>query len=115
MVIPLIFDISGGELIVILLFVLLFFGSKGIPDVARTMGRTLRQLRDATADVQREIEKGAADVKRGYADQRKVFQIEPPEHTSSIRSPSPSTQRPDEPAAPSAETADPSPSEGSGV
>ena len=79
MCVPLIFDIGGGELLVILLFVLLFFGSKGIPDVARTMGRTLRQLRDATADVQREIEKGASDVKKGFEEQRKAFRIEAPE------------------------------------
>lgn len=79
MCVPLIFDIGGGELLVIMLFVLLFFGSKGIPDVARTMGRTLRQLRDATADVQREIEKGASDVKKGFEEQRKTFRIEPPE------------------------------------
>lgn len=65
MAIPLLFDISGGELLVILLFALLFFGSKGIPDIARTMGRTMRQLRDATDDVRREINKGAQEVKRG--------------------------------------------------
>ena len=75
-------DVSGGELIVVLLFVLLFFGSKGVPDVARTMGRTLRQLRDASADVQREIEKGASDVKKGFEEQKKAFRIEPPEHTT---------------------------------
>lgn len=75
-------DVSGGELLVVLLFVLLFFGSKGVPDVARTMGRALRQVRDATADVQREIEKGASDVKKGFEEQRKTFRIEPPEHAS---------------------------------
>ena len=68
-------DVSGGELLVVLLFVLLFFGSKGVPDVARTMGRALRQFRDATADVQREIEKGASDVKKGFEEQRKTFRI----------------------------------------
>ncbi len=72
-------DVSGGELLVVLLFVLLFFGSKGVPDVARTMGRALRQFRDASAEVQREIEKGAREVKKGYEEQRKAFRIEPPE------------------------------------
>ena len=76
-------DVSGGELLVVLLFVLLFFGSKGVPDVARTMGRALRQFRDATADVQREIEKGASDGKKGFEEQRKTFRIEPPEHAAS--------------------------------
>lgn len=54
----LLLDVSGGELLVVLLFVLLFFGSKGVPEVARTMGRALRQFRDASAEVQRETKKG---------------------------------------------------------
>ena len=78
-------DVSGGELLVILLFVLLFFGSKGVPEVARTMGRALRQFRDASAEVQREIEKGAGEVKKGFEEQRKSFRIEPPEHASPQR------------------------------
>ncbi|MBK9422427.1 MAG: twin-arginine translocase TatA/TatE family subunit [Flavobacteriales bacterium] len=82
MAVLLFLDVSGGELLVVLLFVLLFFGSKGVPDVARTMGRAMRQLRDATADVQREIEKGASDVKKGYEQQRQVFRIEPPENAA---------------------------------
>ena len=80
-------DVSGGELLVVLLFVLLFFGSKGVPDVARTMGRAMRQLRDATADVQREIEKGASEVKKGYEQQKQVFRIEPPEHVKVPKGP----------------------------
>jgi sec-independent protein translocase protein TatA len=74
MVIPLLFSISGGELVMVLLFVLLFFGSKGIPDVARTMGRLLRQVRDASQEVQREIHKGASEVRREVEDQRRSFQ-----------------------------------------
>jgi sec-independent protein translocase protein TatA len=58
------FDISGGEIFMILLVSLIFFGSKGIPDVARTLGRTMRQVRDAGQDVQREIRKGASDIKK---------------------------------------------------
>ncbi len=84
-------DVSGGELLVVLLFVLLFFGSKGIPDVARTMGRALRQFRDASAEVQREIEKGASDVKKGFEEQRKTFRIEPPEHAAQQNSVGPLT------------------------
>jgi TatA/E family protein of Tat protein translocase len=72
----LIFDISGGELLVVLLFILLFFGSKGIPDIARTMGRTMRQLRDATNEVQREIQKGATEVKQGFEAQRRELKLD---------------------------------------
>ncbi|MGV3636197.1 MAG: Sec-independent protein translocase subunit TatA/TatB [Flavobacteriales bacterium] len=72
--IPLLFDISGGELMVIMLFALLFFGSKGIPDLARTMGRTMRQVRDASNEVQREIQRGANEVSRAVSEQRRTFQ-----------------------------------------
>ncbi len=71
---PLIFDISGGELLVVLTFALLFFGSKGIPDLARTLGRTMRQVRDASNEVQREIQKGAHDMQRTVSEQRREFQ-----------------------------------------
>ncbi|MCB9169925.1 MAG: twin-arginine translocase TatA/TatE family subunit [Flavobacteriales bacterium] len=85
----LLFDISGGELMVILLFVLLFFGSKGIPDVARTMGRAMRQLRDATDDVQREIRKGAADIQKGLDDRPRPSRTrtDTPEGTRPVQPP----------------------------
>lgn len=73
-------DISGGEIMVILMLVLLFFGSKGIPDIARTLGRTMRQLRDASNQVQREIQKETNVVKRGFDQQKAQFRIEEPEH-----------------------------------
>lgn len=89
----LIFDISGGELMLILVVVLMFFGSKGLPGIARTLGRTMRQVRDASAEVQREIQRGANDVKQGYEEQRRSFIPENPLPQS----------RPQPPAAPPAE------------
>lgn len=69
MAVVLLFDVSGGELLLVLLFVLMFFGAKGIPDIARTMGRAVRQMRDASDSVQREIQRGANDVRRGMDNQ----------------------------------------------
>ncbi|MBP6311830.1 MAG: twin-arginine translocase TatA/TatE family subunit [Flavobacteriales bacterium] len=98
---PLIFDISGGELIIVLLFVLLFFGAKGIPDIARTMGRALRQVRDASNEVQREINKGASEVRRTVEDQRKVFNADPPAQPKVHEIPlPPDPEKPDPHAAP---------------
>lgn len=57
----LLFDVSGGEFLVILLVVLMFFGSKNIPDLARGLGKGYRQLRDATNSIKREIQTGAKD------------------------------------------------------
>ncbi|MCO5261119.1 MAG: twin-arginine translocase TatA/TatE family subunit [Crocinitomicaceae bacterium] len=50
-------DVSGSEVLVILLFILIFFGSKSIPGIARTLGRTMRQVKDATSEIQKEIKK----------------------------------------------------------
>jgi len=39
----------------------LFFGSKSIPKIARSLGRGLRQLRDASQQIQEDIKSAAFD------------------------------------------------------
>jgi len=56
------FNFGGGEIIVVLLVVLLFFGSKKIPELARGLGRGMREFKDATSGVQREIEDSMREV-----------------------------------------------------
>jgi sec-independent protein translocase protein TatA len=53
------FGIGGGELIFIMFIVLMLFGSDKIPDIARTMGKAMAQLKNATNDIKSEIKKGA--------------------------------------------------------
>jgi|TARA_B100001059_G_C17248132_1_gene292952 sec-independent protein translocase protein TatA len=53
--------ISSGELIFVFIVVLLFFGSKSIPKIARTLGRGMRQIKDATQEIQNDIKKSAFD------------------------------------------------------
>jgi len=55
---------STGEIILILFVYLLFFGAKGIPSLAQTMGKAMYQFRNAAKDVQDEIMKGATDIKK---------------------------------------------------
>lgn len=57
-------DIAGSEILLILVFVLIFFGSKSIPGLAKTLGRAIRQVKDASADIQNEIKKSGADIKK---------------------------------------------------
>ncbi len=57
-------DIAGSEIVLILVFILIFFGAKSIPGIARTMGRTMRQIRDASQDMQNEIRKSGVDIKK---------------------------------------------------
>lgn len=57
-------DVAGSEILLILLFILIFFGSKSIPGIAKTMGRTIRQIQDATSDIQNEIKKSTSEYKK---------------------------------------------------
>lgn len=56
-------DIGTGEVILVLVFILIFFGSKSIPGLARTFGRTIRQIKDASSDLQSEIKKSTNELK----------------------------------------------------
>jgi sec-independent protein translocase protein TatA len=56
-------DIAGSEILLILVFVLIFFGSKSIPGLAKTLGRTIRQVKDASNDIQNEIKKSGEQMK----------------------------------------------------
>ncbi len=49
-------DIGGGELMLILVFILIFFGANRIPELARGLGKGMRQFRDATNEIRSEIE-----------------------------------------------------------
>lgn len=53
------FGIGGGELVFILFIVLMLFGSDKVPEMARTMGKAMAQLKNATNDIKSEIQKGA--------------------------------------------------------
>ena len=46
---------SGGEILLVLLVILLLFGSKNLPKMARTLGKTLEEFRRAAREVSDEI------------------------------------------------------------
>ena len=48
-------SIGGGELLLIFLVILLVFGAKRIPEIARGLGRGIREFKEATRDIQREL------------------------------------------------------------
>jgi sec-independent protein translocase protein TatA len=58
----LLFDISGGEFLLIIIAVVMFFGTKSIPDMARGLGRAMREFKDATNHIKREISDSANRV-----------------------------------------------------
>lgn len=53
------FGIGGGEMIFIIFIALMLFGSDKIPEIARTLGKAMVQLKNATNDIKSEITKSA--------------------------------------------------------
>jgi sec-independent protein translocase protein TatA len=47
---------SIPEMLIIFLVVLLLFGAKRIPEIARGLGRGIREFKDATTDITRELQ-----------------------------------------------------------
>lgn len=59
-------DVGGSEIVLILVVILMFFGSKSIPGIARSMGKAVHQIKQASQDVQNEIKKSTGDVKADF-------------------------------------------------
>ena len=57
-------DVSGSEIFLIMLVVLMFFGSKSIPGIAKTLGKTMYEIRNASSELQNEIKKSGVDIQK---------------------------------------------------
>ncbi|WP_452598516.1 Sec-independent protein translocase subunit TatA/TatB [Pontimicrobium sp. MEBiC01747] len=53
--------ISGAEIGVILIIVLMVFGADKVPEIARGLGKGMRTLKDATNDIKGEITKSVEE------------------------------------------------------
>ena len=54
--------IGTPEIMVILLIVVMLFGSKKIPELARGLGKGMREFKNATSDIQEEIRKSSEEI-----------------------------------------------------
>lgn len=57
-------NISGGEILVILVVVYLVFGPKKIPELARMLGKGINEMRRATNEIRNEINREISGVKK---------------------------------------------------
>src|SRR5690606_2226427 len=48
-----------SEIVFIIVIALMLFGSKNIPEIARTLGKGMAQIKNATNDIKNEIQKSA--------------------------------------------------------
>lgn len=57
-------SLGTGEVVLILLVVLILFGSKGIPDIAKNLGRGMREIRSASNEIKRDIQNSAMEMRK---------------------------------------------------
>lgn len=68
---------GGIEWLVVILVVLLLFGAKKIPELARGLGQGLTEFRKASTDIKKEIEKGAQEEESKKSSREKRETTEP--------------------------------------
>lgn len=56
-------NLGGTEIVLILLIVVIFFGAKKIPELAKGLGQGIKEFKKATSDIKHEIEEGVKDIK----------------------------------------------------
>ncbi|WP_242927989.1 Sec-independent protein translocase subunit TatA/TatB [Pontibacter vulgaris] len=54
--------LGGTEVILILFAILLLFGAKRIPELAKGLGRGIREFKDAAKDIKNDVEHSANDT-----------------------------------------------------
>ena len=55
-------DFGGGEMILILLVVLMLFGGDKMPQLAKSLGKSIREFRKAASHVEQEIKRAIDEV-----------------------------------------------------
>lgn len=56
-------DVSGGELLIIILVVFLVFGPQKMPEIARKIGRAMNEMKKASNDLTREFRQEASGIR----------------------------------------------------
>ncbi|MFH1772232.1 MAG: twin-arginine translocase TatA/TatE family subunit [Candidatus Omnitrophota bacterium] len=55
------FRVGIGELLVIFLIILLLFGASRLPEIARAMGRSIKEFRKGAKEVKDDLDEAAED------------------------------------------------------
>lgn len=59
-------DIGGSELMLIMVVILIFFGANKIPELARGLGKGIREFKDASTEIRREFEQAGQPGQPNY-------------------------------------------------
>ena len=76
-------NIGFGELLLIIIVLIVFFGPKKIPDIAQSIGKGIREFKRAMKDVQDEVTKSVNETPSKPAEPK---QVAPPPPSQEIKS-----------------------------
>jgi Tat protein translocase TatB subunit len=73
------FDVGGGELLLILIAILLLFGPSKLPELARSFGKGMAQIRRAQTEFQRNLNAISDEVEETVQDiQKEMKSVDEP-------------------------------------
>jgi TatA/E family protein of Tat protein translocase len=80
------FDVGGGELLLIVLAILLLFGPQKLPEVAQTIGKGMRKVKQAQAQFQSQLNEIQNEITKDEApsDKSKTSNDKPTEPTENV-------------------------------
>ena len=58
------FGLGGGEILLILFIILLLFGAKKLPDLAKGLGKGINEFKKASKDIKDEVESAIDNDKK---------------------------------------------------
>lgn len=68
-------NLGAGEVFIIILIIVMFFGTKNLPQLARGLGKGIRDFREAAGNIQREIQEGAEEMKKNINLQEEIDEL----------------------------------------
>lgn len=81
-------NMGGGEIMLIMIAILLLFGGKKLPELARGLGKGIREFKDASEGVKREIHRNInaidIDEEDRKADESRSYREPEQDHSYSI-------------------------------
>lgn len=87
-------NMGGGEMMLIVIAILLLFGGKKLPELARGLGKGIREFKDASEGVKREIHRNintyGLDEEDVKADEKRTYREPEADNTYSIHEDTPS-------------------------
>ena len=78
-----VFGIGLPEMVLIFLVALLIFGPKKLPEIGRSLGKTLKSFQEASkefeAEIKKEVDKVSEPFEEGKPMEAKLMELEPPQ------------------------------------